>query len=77
MGAAGRDGGGGAAGAQVDGVEVVAHLAGVVAEGVGAALAEPPEVAVAPALDGAVGETRARVEGAGGDGGGRAAWRAR
>ena len=67
------DRGGGAAGAEVDGGEVVAHLAGCVAAVVGVAQAELPVAVVAPALDGAVVEERAGVVAAGGDRGGGAA----
>ena len=67
------DGGGGAAGAEVDGGEVVAHLAGAVAAGGGVAEAELAVGVVAPALDGAVVEEGAGVAAAGGDGGGGAA----
>ncbi len=51
---AGGDGDGGAAGAERDGREGIAHLAGVVAAVRGAAGAEPSVGPVAPALDGAV-----------------------
>ena len=61
--AAGADGGGGASGAEVDGGQVVAHLAGAVATGVGVAEAELPVAVVAPALDGGVVEQGAGVDG--------------
>ncbi len=67
------DGGGGAAGAEVDGGEVVAHLARAVAPVVGAPCAEGAEGAAAPALDGGVVEDCAGVEVAGGQGDGGAA----
>jgi len=68
---AGADCGGGAPGAQVDGGEN-GHLAGLVAQGGGAALAQLAAGAVAPTLDGGVVEQCARVAaaGAGRDGGG-------
>ena len=55
------DGGSGAARAQVDGCQVVAHLGAVVAKGCGIALPEPSVVAYAPAFGGAVVQNGAHV----------------
>ena len=58
---------------RLDGGEVVAHLAGVVAPVGRVAEAELAVAVVAPALDGGVVEQGAGVVAAGGDGGGGAA----
>ena len=70
---AGGDGGGGAAGAEVDGGEVVAHFAGFVTPRVGVAVAQPAGEPSAPAFDVAGVEQGAHVSTSRGDGGGGAA----
>jgi hypothetical protein len=53
---------GGEAGAEVDGNQGVAHLAGAVADSSGVALSELAFAIITPALDGVVAQQRARVD---------------